>query len=1701
MVATNTIRDSSLGQAVLAGTVSGGIHFHGPPPPPPEQHVRAWGDQVTLPAAVVSLLHAQIEAAEHTPHKLPGARNPALSTVYVRQDLGNSIEERSSEQPKPVLDERGNWVEPVPPKAIRLSVRPPAKTVREALDGDAHLLVVGAAGQGKSTLSLRLASDIAACWLTASTARPLAEPVLPLRVTARELAKRRGPFPEVLAESLQAEYDSLLHSPPSPELLRGRFAGCRWLLLVDGLDEVADLDDQERLVRALARCAVDSPYRVVLTSRPLDGAALAPLHRAGARRYELQPFDEEALKRFAAQWFDEGPEVAERFIREIDKAHLGELVSVPLLATLAAIVFEQRGWRPLPDSQYELYEAYLGFLLSLRTPSATFAPHRTPLLEHLGRVRVETDTSLAVAAREWTAEHAPAVQLDDLTSAGLLTVRNDDLRFLHHSFAEHLAATSRAKELPETFTPGEPFATLLHTARGEDRGRFARSVLLHHSHLHPGEADPLLRWLHNGDREAHLLAARLLAMHLPTGSDATTEFFTTARGWAMTSQYPSLALVSRASRATGYPGLRDWLLDLMRDPLAPWASRTEAAKALGVRLRGEHREEAIAFLTALVDDGTAVAEIKLKAAEALSEAGTAHRAPAERGLRAVLADRYASPNDHRTAAVLLAAMGPDGNRDATDFLLGELDDAETPPNDLVTAATGLLEIDFAHQVKAAEVYRRVLNDPNSSTLGWDDAALGMSQLGPDHTAEAVRSLQAVVQDRARNCFIRVIAAQALAGLGLQHEAVAGELTIALLEEPGRTIGDRYTCASALSGFGSRFRDRAVEELRAVITHHSTSTPLVRMAASALGDISPEYFEEAAKVLWALLVELPTHGQGRASALSDMAALGTPHRDRALGELHELMTDRLSPALDRCEAATWLITSDPRFHAEARACLVEIAGSAQDPAVALKAWEGLLSLDESFQGPALAFLLDLLTAPPEDLWLYSITKFTKSSGDRQVVGNALASVAATSAGRYVRFSALSCLLALGKPFHRRAADLTCDLARSTMVPGFDFLYLAGLVSFLSAPLRKEVADAMHEVLHASPRQVVVIAYAVFKLGFDSDPVIVEALRSAFEHPVADRGAQREAGVLLARIAPTHLASVTRKALPPEEVTTHAWGSSVTELASMGADVVPGLVSLIDDETCDYRVRMTAGQVLCTLIPGDGRGLTALRHLAVEEHLPPARRSEAHMLLAAVSESDLGAAVAFHREVAGDETARAHDRAWAAVELTRLARSTAQSAVSLLRDLRDSDRAEYTRWLILLGQHTTLEVDLIAETARNFPHISSSLLPHLPRSLRTEVERDLLEDRTLPPKSSTPTKDRWGNLPLQGEAEAIMRDRLSAPESGPAERVAAVEALLSLSTRLADEAVDTLRELTRRPSHRRQALRTLAESGTEGWQDVVPEAVRIASDRRLPPRDRVAAMSLVVDIAPPELADGVRDLSGDLRLSVRDRVTVLHALRHVIGLSPLRRVRDDEQTSAAMRCQAGDLLGHFAPQDRVAKTHLLKTIAHDRAAPPALRVRSAVDLLGCGAAGREQALPLLLGLAQDEALPASARTRAARALVEEAPASRSRALKTLRSLLPTTTPFQRRGVWLAIGVAEPTEAALGLLEMARNPAHTPVTRVRCAEAITILRRDWKDKAALTARQIAFDVRVPWHVRRTAARHLARWSEVCREEARELLRALPH
>jgi cellulose synthase operon protein C len=70
------------------------------------------------------------------------------------------------------------------------------------------------------------------------------------------------------------------------------------------------------------------------------------------------------------------------------------------------------------------------------------------------------------------------------------------------------------------------------------------------------------------------------------------------------------------------------------------------------------------------------------------------------------------------------------------------------------------------------------------------------------------------------------------------------------------------------------------------------------------------------------------------------------------------------------------------------------------------------------------------------------------------------------------------------------------------------------------------------------------------------------------------------------------------------------------------------------------------------------------------------------------------------------------------------------------------------------------------------------------------------------------------------------------------------------------------------------------------------------------------------------------------------------------------------------------------------------------------------------------------------------------------------------------------------------------MAQDTTLSPVVRLRCAEALAQLFLDQRDTASLVARKLMHDQHTPWHVRRHAARNLARWSELCRHEAREVI-----
>lgn len=1668
------------GHSLQAHTIRD-VHFHpGKAPRPTYDPPRTWADAPQPPPEIQSLLRAQIHAANDSSYRLPGARKPSLDTVYVRQDLGNAVEEPEQPRQGPVLDDDGRLIEPAARPMVRLTVRPPSLTLPEALDGDAHLVVTGGPGLGKSTLTRRLAAEIAEHWTRRGDA-PLSEPVVPLRVTAYTLAARLDvPFAQALADSTAVEYGSLLREPVDKDLFTERAIGCRWLLLVDGLDEVADAELRLRLLNRLAAWASDDAYRILLTTRPTEGGALAPLQRIGAVRYELQPFDAAALERFAANWFP--GDDTQRFLHQIREAHLDELVEVPLFATIAAIIFREYSGQPLPGDQYSLYETYLAHIRRGKPDEFD----REKLLEHLARLRLEEDPSLLTAARRWVEERCAPNSLswqEDLTAyllaVGPFVLRGDDLAFQHHSFAEHLAATSRARDLPDAFCPNA-FADLLHAAAARESGRFARAVLLHHTRLHPAEADRLLDWLHRGTAGQHLLAARLLAHHLPASAARTEAFLATVWGWAMTTHYNAADILAEASRATLFPGLVEWLIRLMNCANAPWRSRAEAATALAVRVRGPHTQDAIRFLHHLVDEPLASVSDRLVAAEALAQCGTSEREAAGRGLRAVLTDHAATGTSVRAAAVILAAFGGEARDFAISVLTQTLSDVDSSPGRIVEAATGLLEIGPEFADDCALQFLSVLRNPARTFYMWQDAAQGLASISAAHLDEAVAELTARLTERRSSARAQVAAAQALGELGSHHRRAAGE-RIADLARNAVSEFDRSTLLGHLITYGSE-REAALAGLRKMLGQRHQNWMNITRAASALGKAGPAFREEAAAAL--LCSGVPFGSHDHAAVLDELIDLGDPHRTEAVRALHDLVADPDVPVEVRCRAAGTLIRSGPEHHPQVIAHLRNLVAPDASRQLA-----GTGARDE-----ALAALLDCARSPeaPDDVMMMLANTVLSQDGTGAEEAAIVLQAAARDARRpmRIRITAANGLSVLGNQFDRESAvELRRIITGEPMIT--DFPYLVSYHGSSGAGPRQELAEALLEILadgRTSARRAWNAVRALDDLGHGDDQEALAALERLVTFPGLAADDRVEAAVLLASRRPDLLdCSVNLLVTAAERLPIEMLRGFAADLGSFGADVAERFRARLDSRTATSAELIAAATVLADS--------TELRRLARDELLPLNSRRFAVQNLVSVEPAALEEATAFLQSVIDDNDVPVDERSLAVWSLTQLDRTTTASSIPVQwRFAEDAsvpvdDRARALRWLYVLMRPVAPRYERAAVEILRDPDVTRkawrSLITTVPRPVRTDLERTLLHDRSLPIEDRVPSPDQWDDLPLRDETVAEIRDVLTAPETPPRQRAKAAAILAGLSSTFQAEAVAVLEQLR---GHK--ALSALASLSETHWWRVHDNALGQVADEGLLFRVRHAAALLL------------QDLGAELGTAVLDVLCAAQSWRRRIDgqlvatdLEALRKTRDDAGEVAAARVRAAWKLAPYSADDRAAGVEVIEKIAADDRERSALRVWTAWCLDDFGVAGRKRAAAVARAMIADSGLPVLARAEAAMILRQVEQSARREALTVLKGLTEQVDPLRRVRVLTWIGEIDSARAVAPLRAMGRSEP-SPVVRMRCARALVEMRRDQREAASVIARAVAWDETVPRHVRCGAARDLARWSELMREDARALL-----
>jgi hypothetical protein len=662
---------------------------------------------------VHNMLMAQRTVAEKLPYRVVEGEVP-LSTVYVEQRAEAWTAERT--------------------RAVNRGAAAPAEPTvipaNEMLNRHRNALVVSGPGGGKSTLLQHLVSESVAWWLRPDAPGPGEEPpigpAVAIRCAATRLLRDR-PWSEAVAEAVNADLHIFLRSKLSPELFESPpRPGVDWLVLVDGLDEVFDPGRRADLIDTLATHIATYGFqaRFVVSSRALMETEFSGLRAKTMRidraqrlgEYNLRPFDRPAVETFSQKWYRvREPEHAEvrcaGFLAEVDRGRLMTLVSIPLLCTIAADVYQRSPDSRLPSGRTGLYQKFVDGLVDGRQ---TFPSARVKLrdqLADLGRraedfaetlfdLRVDCLTELAwqrlkqdrhpsvELARQWLLEQnvtIPRGVTDDhireaLLSTGLVVNRGDGLEFTHQSIAEYLLSG----EVVETFdgdrwadeaaVVGTTSAALFELGRWSAAGNDAMPVVERLAIPGPEYRYPMLPQLaavlEDGAAVRDDDDSRVAELTIEAVQNATTDKPETLRAVGQAAR----AVLQRAPDPSP-------LVDLINDPRTPESKRVEVAAVLLADGDPDRRQSGLDVLMALGYSGRRSGRSRLPALRALAEVGNPRERRSALQHLAGLAGTGLSLQVRTEAANLLVSLGEPA--DALVALVGRLVDHDRGPADLV----------------------------------------------------------------------------------------------------------------------------------------------------------------------------------------------------------------------------------------------------------------------------------------------------------------------------------------------------------------------------------------------------------------------------------------------------------------------------------------------------------------------------------------------------------------------------------------------------------------------------------------------------------------------------------------------------------------------------------------------------------------------------------------------------------------------------------------------------------------------------------------------------------------------------------------------------------------------------------------------------------------------------------------------------------
>jgi hypothetical protein len=339
---------------------------------------------------------------------------------------------------------------------------------------------------------------------------------------------------------------------------------------------------------------------------------------------------------------------------------------------------------------------------------------------------------------------------------------------------------------------------------------------------------------------------------------------------------------------------------VVTDPTATTWIRGYAARTLA-RLGGQQLVDAIDALTAAVAGQSTPVETRAKLAGILAALGHEHRELARTNLRAMLAETR-TPGDRLEATWQLMLIDSTYWDDGVACLSAALADPAIPVVDRCTAADKLAMLDQNVIQEVVSPLRAMLTSPLTKPQDRLDVAYSLFTLGALNRATWFTTTLAVALDPTASGDARNMSARRMGAYPHGQSTTSLEIERDLLNDHLIPVRNRFITRVNLHPGDGPLREERIASLREVLAEPEFDTKDRLAAWHVLAEFGPEFKQEAADALRAVVDEAAASVAARGQALSTLGRLGAAHRIQARTLAEKILSNPTTHSRHRLEAA-------------------------------------------------------------------------------------------------------------------------------------------------------------------------------------------------------------------------------------------------------------------------------------------------------------------------------------------------------------------------------------------------------------------------------------------------------------------------------------------------------------------------------------------------------------------------------------------------------------------------------------------------------------------------------------------------------------------------------------------------------------------------------------------------------------------------------